>query len=82
LAIGFRDAIAKYGFPTASALYNTYDDACQARFVMSSPQSDEKSGRILRKAMVSVLPQLAKRPRGLLLGRPGGHEHGPAGARG
>jgi len=27
LAIGFRDAIAKYGFPTASALYNTYDDA-------------------------------------------------------
>jgi glycine/D-amino acid oxidase-like deaminating enzyme len=32
----------------------------RARFAMSSPQSDEKSGRILREAMVSVFPQLAK----------------------
>jgi glycine/D-amino acid oxidase-like deaminating enzyme len=31
----------------------------RARFAMSSPQSDEKSGRILQKAMVSVFPQLA-----------------------
>lgn len=31
----------------------------RARFAMSSPQSDEKSGNILRKAMVSVFPQLA-----------------------
>ena len=27
LAIGFRHAIARYGFPTASALFLTYDDA-------------------------------------------------------
>ena len=27
MAIGFRDAIARYGFPTASSLYLTYDDA-------------------------------------------------------
>ena len=32
----------------------------RARFAMSSPQSDEKSGRILQEAMVSVFPQLAK----------------------
>ena len=32
----------------------------RARFAMSSPQSDEKSGRILRQAMVSVFPQLAQ----------------------
>jgi glycine/D-amino acid oxidase-like deaminating enzyme len=32
----------------------------RARFAMSSPQSDEKSGRILRDAMVSVFPQLAQ----------------------
>jgi glycine/D-amino acid oxidase-like deaminating enzyme len=31
----------------------------RARFAMSSPHSDEKSGRILQKAMVSVFPQLA-----------------------
>jgi glycine/D-amino acid oxidase-like deaminating enzyme len=31
----------------------------RARFAMSNPQSDAKSGRILRKAMVSVFPQLA-----------------------
>ena len=31
----------------------------RARFAMSSPQSDEKSGRILQKAMASVFPQLA-----------------------
>ncbi|PVG83225.1 FAD-dependent oxidoreductase [Nocardioides gansuensis] len=31
----------------------------RARFAMSNPQSDEKSGRILQKAMVSVFPQLA-----------------------
>lgn len=31
----------------------------RARFAMSSPESDEKSGRILQKAMVSVFPQLA-----------------------
>ncbi|MEO5665791.1 MAG: FAD-binding oxidoreductase [Nocardioides sp.] len=31
----------------------------RARFAMSSPVSDEKSGRILQKAMVSVFPQLA-----------------------
>ncbi len=31
----------------------------RARFAMSSPQSDEKSGRILQKAMTSVFPQLA-----------------------
>jgi glycine/D-amino acid oxidase-like deaminating enzyme len=31
----------------------------RAQFAMSSPQSDERSGRILRKAMVSVFPQLA-----------------------
>ncbi|MEO5666019.1 MAG: FAD-binding oxidoreductase [Nocardioides sp.] len=31
----------------------------RARFAMSSPQSDEKSGRILQQAMVSVFPQLA-----------------------
>ena len=30
----------------------------RARFAMSSPQSDEKSGRILREAMVSVFPHL------------------------
>src|SRR5688572_2167291 len=29
----------------------------RARFAMSNPQSDEKSGRILQKAMVSVFPQ-------------------------
>jgi len=32
----------------------------RARFAMSSPESDEKSGRILQKAMTSVFPQLAK----------------------
>jgi glycine/D-amino acid oxidase-like deaminating enzyme len=32
----------------------------RARFAMSSPESDEKSGRILQKAMVSVFPQLAQ----------------------
>jgi len=31
----------------------------RARFAMSSPESDEKSGQILQKAMVSVFPQLA-----------------------
>ena len=31
----------------------------RARFAMSSPESDEKSGRILQKAMVEVFPQLA-----------------------
>jgi glycine/D-amino acid oxidase-like deaminating enzyme len=31
----------------------------RARFAMSGPRSDEKSGRILRNAMVSVFPQLA-----------------------
>jgi len=31
----------------------------RARFAMSSPTSDEKSGRILHKAMTSVFPQLA-----------------------
>ena len=31
----------------------------RARFAMSNPQSDEKSGRILQKAMVEVFPQLA-----------------------
>jgi glycine/D-amino acid oxidase-like deaminating enzyme len=30
----------------------------RARFAMSNPQSDEKSGRILHKAMTSVFPQL------------------------
>ena len=32
----------------------------RARFAMSNPQSDEKSGRILQEAMVSVFPQLAE----------------------
>ena len=31
----------------------------RARFAMSNPESDEKSGRILQKAMTSVFPQLA-----------------------
>lgn len=31
----------------------------RARFAISSPESDEKSGRILQKAMTSVYPQLA-----------------------
>jgi glycine/D-amino acid oxidase-like deaminating enzyme len=31
----------------------------RARFAMSNPQSDEKSGRILREAMATVFPQLA-----------------------
>lgn len=31
----------------------------RARFAMSNPQSDEKSGRILREAMTAVFPQLA-----------------------
>jgi len=31
----------------------------RARFAMSNPQSDLKSGRILRKGMLSVFPQLA-----------------------
>jgi glycine/D-amino acid oxidase-like deaminating enzyme len=31
----------------------------RARFALSNPESDEKSGRILRKAMLSVFPQLA-----------------------
>jgi glycine/D-amino acid oxidase-like deaminating enzyme len=31
----------------------------RARFAMSSPQSDEKSGKILRDSMVQVFPQLA-----------------------
>ena len=31
----------------------------RARFAMAGPGSDEKSGRILREAMVSVFPQLA-----------------------
>ena len=30
LAIGFRDAIARYGFPTASALYLKYNEAIDA----------------------------------------------------
>jgi glycine/D-amino acid oxidase-like deaminating enzyme len=33
----------------------------RARFAMSSPDSDLKSGRILHKAMISVFPQLAGR---------------------
>lgn len=33
----------------------------RARFAMSNPQSDLKSGRILQKAMVKVFPQLAGR---------------------
>lgn len=32
----------------------------RARFAMSSPDSDRKSGRILRKAMATVFPQLAQ----------------------
>jgi glycine/D-amino acid oxidase-like deaminating enzyme len=32
----------------------------RARFAMSNPNSDEKSGRILQKAMISVFPQLAE----------------------
>jgi glycine/D-amino acid oxidase-like deaminating enzyme len=32
----------------------------RARFALSSPESDEKSGRILREAMVKVFPQLAR----------------------
>ncbi|WP_298557746.1 NAD(P)/FAD-dependent oxidoreductase [Streptomyces luteogriseus] len=32
----------------------------RARFAMSNPQSDEKSGRILHKAMTEVFPQLSK----------------------
>jgi glycine/D-amino acid oxidase-like deaminating enzyme len=32
----------------------------RARFAMSNPQSDEKSGKILHQAMASVFPQLAK----------------------
>jgi glycine/D-amino acid oxidase-like deaminating enzyme len=32
----------------------------RARFALSNPESDEKSGRILQKAMLSVFPQLAK----------------------
>jgi glycine/D-amino acid oxidase-like deaminating enzyme len=32
----------------------------RARFAMSNPQSDAKSGRILQQAMVSVFPQLAQ----------------------
>ena len=31
----------------------------RARFAMSSPQSDEKSGKLLREAMVRTFPQLA-----------------------
>ena len=31
LSIGFRDAIARYGFPTASALFLAYDDAIDTR---------------------------------------------------
>ena len=31
----------------------------RARFAMSNPDSDEKSGRILQKAMISIFPQLA-----------------------
>lgn len=31
----------------------------RARFAMSNPQSDEKSGRVLQQAMTSVFPQLA-----------------------
>ncbi len=31
----------------------------RARFAMSNPQSDEKSGRLLRDAMVRTFPQLA-----------------------
>jgi glycine/D-amino acid oxidase-like deaminating enzyme len=31
----------------------------RARFSMTDPHADEKSGRILRKAMISVFPQLA-----------------------
>jgi len=32
----------------------------RARFAMAGPRSDQKSGRILREAMVSVFPQLAQ----------------------
>ena len=32
----------------------------RARFAMSSPESDEKSGRILQQAMTSVFPQLSQ----------------------
>lgn len=32
----------------------------RARFALSSPESDEKSGRILREAMVKVFPQLSQ----------------------
>lgn len=31
----------------------------RARFAMSDPQSDEKSGKVLREAMVRIFPQLA-----------------------
>ena len=31
----------------------------RARFAMSNPQSDEKSGKLLRDAMVHTFPQLA-----------------------
>ena len=50
----------------------------RARFAMSSPQSDEKSGKFLRDAMVRTFLSCPSRHR-LLLGRSGGHDPRPDG---
>ena len=53
----------------------------RARFAVSSPQSDAKSGEILRAGMVETFPQLRDVRHRLLLGRPGRHDAGPPAAR-
>ena len=46
----------------------------RARFAVSNPQSDAKSGEILRRGLAEIFPQLARRAARLLLGRPGRHD--------
>ena len=53
----------------------------RARFAMSDPKTDEKSGRILQQGDALGLPAAGRGEGGLLLGRPGRHDPGPAGAR-
>ena len=53
----------------------------RARFAMSNPQSDEKSGRLLRDAMVRTFPQLANAGVDYCWGGQVRHEPRPAGPR-
>ena len=53
----------------------------RARFAVSSPTSDAKSGEILRAGMVETFPSLSDVAHRLLLGRPGRRDAGPPAAR-